>query len=172
VVDAGLLAVAHRAVGPQRGPASADRVEHRLHADDVEVGVLLPGEAGRRQVLGGGRGAHGDRHVPAVSGRVTEPGVGGPHRRRGGLRDRRGQQRRAGAPGQIRATRGQHVIQPGGGRRGQVAGGVDAEPAGDREAGRDELGEVRALPADQRQLPRGGVVEADDGRLGRGHEQR
>ena len=62
-------AVDDGAVGPQRRPAAAHRVEHRVRADDVEVGVLLAGEAGERQVLGGRRGAHRHRRVRA------EPGV-------------------------------------------------------------------------------------------------
>ena len=65
VVDALGGAVADRPLGPQRGPAAAGGVEHGVGADDVEVGVLLTGEAGPGQVLGGGRGADRHRYVVA-----------------------------------------------------------------------------------------------------------
>ena len=51
VVDAVPLAVGHGPLGEQRGPAPADVLEDRRRAHDVQVGVLLAGEGGRRQVL-------------------------------------------------------------------------------------------------------------------------
>src|SRR5690606_18734952 len=60
-VDLVGLPVGGGALVVERGPAAADRVDHRVGAFDAEVGVLLPGEAGVGQVLGGGAGAHGDR---------------------------------------------------------------------------------------------------------------
>ena len=44
-------AIRHCAVRPQRRPAAVDRIEHGIDADDVEIGVLLSGEARKRQVL-------------------------------------------------------------------------------------------------------------------------
>ena len=52
VVNAVDAPVADRAVSPQRGPATADAVEHRIDAHQVQVGVLLAGEARVGQVLG------------------------------------------------------------------------------------------------------------------------
>jgi len=50
--------------GEKAGEAAPDGVEQRLLAPDVQVGVLLAGEAGARQVLRRGRGA--DRHVCGI----------------------------------------------------------------------------------------------------------
>ena len=60
-VDALGGAVGDRAVGPQRRPAAMHGVEHIVDAGDVEVGVLLAGEARAGQVLRGGRRSHRDR---------------------------------------------------------------------------------------------------------------
>ena len=38
-------------IGPQRRPAAMDRIEHRVGPDDVQVGVLLPRETGKRQIF-------------------------------------------------------------------------------------------------------------------------
>ncbi len=71
VVEAVDLPVPHRALRPQGGPAAAYRLHHRLRAGDVEEGVLLAGEAGVGQVLGGGGRPDRDRYgLPAA-----EPGV-------------------------------------------------------------------------------------------------
>ena len=51
VLDAVVPPVDHRPLGEQRGPAPADVPQHLLGSEDVEVGVLLSGERGRRQVL-------------------------------------------------------------------------------------------------------------------------
>ena len=59
-VDALTSPVGHRPRRPQRGPAPAYGLQHRVGAADVQVGVLLAGEAGALEVLGGRRGA--DRH--------------------------------------------------------------------------------------------------------------
>ena len=58
-VDALTGPVRHGPRGPQRGPAAAYGVQHRVGAADVEVGVLLAGEAGPLEVLGRRRGAYG-----------------------------------------------------------------------------------------------------------------
>ncbi len=78
------------AVGPPVGdgafvvegvPAAPDRVHDGVRALDVEVGVLLSGEAGVGQVLGGRAGAHRDP-APA-QGRVGPGDPLGGHRSRG-----------------------------------------------------------------------------------------
>ncbi len=62
--------VPDRPVRPQRGPAVAHRRHQRVRADDVEIGVLLAGEARLGQVLGRRGRADGHRHV------VAQPGIG------------------------------------------------------------------------------------------------
>ena len=66
VVEALIDAVMDGAVGEQAGEASAARVEQTLGALDVEIGLLLSGEARRRQVLGGRRTAHRQTDIFAV----------------------------------------------------------------------------------------------------------
>jgi len=58
-----------RALRPERGPAFADRPLQPLPGADIEDRVVQPGERKRRGVLGGGRGAHGEREP------ITEPGA-------------------------------------------------------------------------------------------------
>jgi hypothetical protein len=65
VVEPPLLPVDDRAVGEQRGEAPLDRVEQHRFAADVEVGLLLAGEARLREVLRGGAAADGDIAVRA-----------------------------------------------------------------------------------------------------------
>ena len=60
VVEALVDAVGDGAVGEQRGEAAPDRVEQHGLAADVQEGLVLAGEAGGRQILGGGRAAHRD----------------------------------------------------------------------------------------------------------------
>jgi hypothetical protein len=48
VVDAVGRSVRHGPVGPQRRPAPVDRIEDGLDTHDVQIGVLLAGEAGER----------------------------------------------------------------------------------------------------------------------------
>ena len=68
VVGTPALPVGHGALGEQRGPAPADVPEDRRPAHDVQVRVLLPGEGGRREVLGRRAGADGVRRILAESG--------------------------------------------------------------------------------------------------------
>ena len=56
-------AIADGACRPQRRPALDRRVQHRVRAADVEVGLLLPGEGSLRQVFGGGGGADGNSRL-------------------------------------------------------------------------------------------------------------
>ncbi len=78
VVEVFVFAVADGPVGEQGGEAAAAGVQQVLHAPDVQVGLLLAGEAGVGQVLGRGRRAHG--HVAALAVLVLQIGVGLLHR--------------------------------------------------------------------------------------------
>ena len=60
-------AVGDGALGPEAGPAFNRGVADGVEAADVEERVLLAGEGRLGQVLGGGRGADGDRAVGEVS---------------------------------------------------------------------------------------------------------
>ena len=71
VVDA----IGNGAVVVQRGEHLFDRVQHILDPRHVEEGFLLTGKTGVRQVLGGGRRAHGDIDILAA-GLCAQPGVG------------------------------------------------------------------------------------------------
>ena len=66
VVEALVDSVVNRAIGEQAGKATAAGVEQALFALDVEIRILLAGEARRRQVLGGRRTPHGETDVLAV----------------------------------------------------------------------------------------------------------
>ena len=54
------------AIGEQAGETTAARVEQTLFAFDVEIRILLAGEARRRQVLGGRRAPHSQTDLLAV----------------------------------------------------------------------------------------------------------
>src|ERR1700722_17575734 len=54
------------AIGEQAGETTPARVEQTLFAFDVEIRILLAGEARRRQVLGGRRAPHSETHLLAV----------------------------------------------------------------------------------------------------------
>ena len=99
VRDARVGAVGHGPVRPERRPAAAHRVQHRVDADHVQVGVLLAREARAREVLGRGRRPHrdghrvaergvgvGDRGGDVVGDRRREQSVAGPRREVGGVR--------------------------------------------------------------------------------------
>ena len=76
VVEAVPQAVGHGPLGEERGPAPADVLEDRRRPHDVQVGVLLACEGGRRQVLCRRTGADG------VGGLLAEPGERAGDRRR------------------------------------------------------------------------------------------
>src|SRR5450755_317644 len=76
-VDGVAGAVAHCAVGPERGPAATDSINERVLAKDIEIGVLLTGEARVGQIFSRGRGTHGNRDA------VSQRAIG----RDDGLRD-------------------------------------------------------------------------------------
>ena len=63
VVEVLDLAVTDRPVGEEGGVTAAAGVEQVALTRHVEERLLLPGEAGVGQVLGGGAAAHGDRQV-------------------------------------------------------------------------------------------------------------
>src|SRR6187549_1362655 len=51
-------AIEHGAIGEQRDPAAAYGIEQRVRADDVQIRILLTGEAGTREVLCRGARTH------------------------------------------------------------------------------------------------------------------
>jgi hypothetical protein len=146
VVDAVGGAVHDGAFGPQRRPAPAHGVQHRLLAHDVEVGVLLAGEAGVGQVLGSGRGAHGHR------GPLADSGIGVGDGARDGFGDGGGADRVAGRRGRARqrlAPRPRQDVEID--RRLScdlpIGLGGHAGPRRNGEACADQLAEVRGLAA-------------------------
>ncbi len=76
MVQAVPQAVGHGPLGEERGPAAADVLEDRRRPHDVQVGVLLAREGGRRQVLRRRTGSDG------VGGVLAEPGERAGNRRR------------------------------------------------------------------------------------------
>ena len=66
VIEVALDAIADRPVGEERGEAALVGVDQQRLAAHVQVGVVLAREAGGRQILRGGRGAHGDAQVVPV----------------------------------------------------------------------------------------------------------
>jgi hypothetical protein len=62
-------------VGEERRDALPARIDYLALAADIQERLLLPGETGGRQVLGGSAGAHGSIGVRAVL--AAEFGVGG-----------------------------------------------------------------------------------------------
>ena len=137
---------------PQRSPAAAHRVEQRVRADDVEVGVLLPGERGAGQVLRRGAGPDGHRAL-------TQQGVGAEDRPAHLVGDVGG--------GEGRPQRGTGVLGRGGQGRPQagvfddrgVRVGGDDGAVGDREPGADQLAEVGSLAARRREVVAADVAE-------------
>ena len=141
--------------GPRRRTAAAP--------GDVEVGVLLAGERRARQVLGRRRRPH--RHRQALTGLCFERRVG---RDDGGFDlggDRGAREQRADGAG-ARLDAGRVVVvdvgEDLGDRPGQLVGVEEpavrrrrhAERGGHRHTCGDELAEVRALAADQREARR------------------
>ena len=80
VIEAVVDAIDDGAVGEQRGKAAPAGLEQVLLATDVQIALVLTGEARGRQILGGRRAAHGDRHVGAVL--LLELAIGGSDRLR------------------------------------------------------------------------------------------
>ena len=66
VVEALVDSVMNGAIGEQAGETTSARVEQTLFAVDVEIRILLAGEARRRQVLGGRRAPHRETDLLAV----------------------------------------------------------------------------------------------------------
>ena len=66
VVEALVDSVVDGAIGEKAGKTAAARIEQALVALDVQIRILLAGEARRGQVLRGRRAAHGETHVLSV----------------------------------------------------------------------------------------------------------
>ncbi len=181
VVVAVLLAVGDGAVAEERGHAVLVRPEQVGLAHHVEVALLLPGERGVGQVLGGGRRPH--RHgevVHPVLGRerpVVGHQLGGQVRRDGGGVER-GADRLPHGPQRVRVPvqgvdlllddGGQAVVLedlPIGRRRGGEAVG-HADPGGGQVL--DHLAERRVLAPHQADVADGELAEGD-GAAGVGH---
>ena len=80
VVEALVDSVVNGAIGEEAGEATAARVEQALLALDVEIRILLAGEARRRQVLRSCGAAHGETDLLAVlllKGAVGTQNLGG-----------------------------------------------------------------------------------------------
>ncbi|KAG1274173.1 hypothetical protein G6F65_010619 [Rhizopus arrhizus] len=75
MLEAVVHAIGDGAVVVQRGEHFLDLVHDIVGAGDVEEGFLLAGEGRIRQILGGGRRAHGHGHV-AAAGVGAQLGVG------------------------------------------------------------------------------------------------
>ena len=66
VVKAVVDPVVDRPIHEQAGKAAPHGVEQLRFTGDVQIGLVLAGEARRRQILGGGRTAYRDGEMPAV----------------------------------------------------------------------------------------------------------
>ena len=66
VIESVVDAIDDAAVGEQRGEALTAGLEQVVGAGDVEVGLVLAGEARGRQILGGRGAAHGDGDIGSV----------------------------------------------------------------------------------------------------------
>ena len=75
MIEAVVDAIDDRPVGEERGEALAAGLEDVVVAADVEIALVLTGEARRRQILGGRRTAHRDRDIGAVL--RLQPPIGG-----------------------------------------------------------------------------------------------
>mgnify|MGYP005840916831 CR=1 FL=1 len=75
VRDGVALAIGDGAVGPQGRPAAANGLQESLVADDVQVGLLLPGEGGFGQVFRGRRRAHREGNPAEPAGRFQNGGL-------------------------------------------------------------------------------------------------
>ena len=91
VIEAAIVPVVNRAVGEQARETAAARLEQRRIALDVQIRLVLAGEAGGRQVFGRRGAAHRDGHVSAVL--LVEAVIGSEHfvlkrvRKAGGVHD-------------------------------------------------------------------------------------
>ena len=126
VVVAPLAPVGDRPGREQARPAAGEVGQHLVGAADPQVGVVLAGEAGVGQVLGGGRGAHRHRdrvELAALAELGVGAGDGGGHgaRRGGPARCGRGWPRSAprGRPGRPGRPRRAARPRPGGPRGGR-----------------------------------------------------
>ena len=75
MVEAVVDAIDDAAVGEQRGEAESAGLEQILRATDVQIALVLAGEAGGRQVLGRRRTAHGNSDIGAILGLKLAIGI-------------------------------------------------------------------------------------------------
>ena len=158
-------AVAHGAVRPERRPALPDGGQHGVGAHDVQEGVLLAGEAGEGQVLGGGGRAHRHRGVRSQR-RVGVPdGLGNVSRDVGGQDERPGGGGQPGEPRKVirggRCQAGVDHVEPGGRSGSPVGLRGQAETGRNRQPGPQQFAEVGCLAADVGQLPGADKVQCE-----------
>ena len=128
-------------LGEQRSPAVANRSHHGLIPLNAEEGVLLAGEGGPGQVLGGGAGTDRDRATPQF-------GIAGQQL----ATDRLGHRQRSYLIlGRVRQLDGGLAVGLGG----------DDYAGGNRETGTDQLAQVGALAA--------GLGQITGGEFGQGY---
>ncbi len=174
MVEAALRPVDDRAVGEQRGEAAVHGGDDGAAATHVEVGLLLPGEAGLREVLGGGAAAHGDVALLAVL--LFQPAIRLPNGLFQGLRKLSAEDRAANAladrlqPGDISDVEISELLadeglEPGRGHERAVRGGRRREPVRNAHAARHEratqLAERGVLASDSRHVREPDVVEPE-----------
>ena len=75
MVEALVDAVGDRTVGEERCLAALDGVDQHLLAANIQVSVMLAGEAGAGQIFGGGRTAHGHAQARADLGQQVAPAL-------------------------------------------------------------------------------------------------
>jgi hypothetical protein len=131
-----------------------DGIQHVVDSDDVEVGVLLTGEACAGKILRGGRRSYGDRCVGArLQATVSRShGVGDRRRERG--------VEHGCAGGRCIRRRSRLDRRPP--DRAPVSLSGDAEAGRHVEAGADQLSEIRGLSADRRDTVGRDLSEIDD----------
>ncbi len=161
MVEAVRRPIDDRAVGEERSEAAAASLDQRRLALDVQKALVLPGETGVRQVLGGGGAAdgHADIAAPAQQFAVSGAQLGDQWREVGRLVDQRA--RRLAAPRQLGHVSDVEIVdqrmqlRPGAGGGEAVAIGVGDDGEANRRThagvpqGALHLAQRRVLAADQ-----------------------
>ena len=160
--DALRRSVADGALGPQGRPAAAYRVEDRVSADHVEVGVLLAGEARAGKILGRGRRADGDGHLVAEGAVAVDDHSGEVVGHRCAEHDLAGLCSEASEVACVGALqRGDHVVEAFA-HHAVISRGGDAEARRDGKIGAHQAAEVERLAADLLEGVRPDVDECQD----------